>query len=84
MYVASVAPELIRAPLDPEDPGPIPAKLKASAWPKLYPLRSNAPVPVTNTPVPTVPAPIVPRGEFVPFPATPNFNVPALIFVTPV
>ena len=31
VYVASVAPELIRAPLDPEDPGPIPAKLKASA-----------------------------------------------------
>ena len=58
---------------------PVPPRDKASAVPNVKPFKSKLPVPLT-----TVPAPVVPSGVFVPFPATPSFKTPALMVVRPV
>jgi len=57
----------------------VPLRVNASAVAKVKPARSR--VPFVET---VVPAAAVPRGESVPNPAPPNFNVPAEIVVRPV
>jgi hypothetical protein len=58
---------------------PVPFNVNASAVPNVYPFRSS-----TAPDVILVAPAVVPNGVFVPPPAAPSFNVPALIVVVPV
>ena len=57
----------------------MPFKIKASAVAKVKPFRSKV-APLDTT----VPAPVVPNGEFGLVPVAPNFKVPSLTVVKPV
>ena len=63
----------------PPDVMPVPFNVNTSAVPSEKPFKSRTAPAVTE-----VPAPVVPSGVFVPPPAAPSFNVPALIVVKPV
>ena len=71
-----MAEELVNAP---PDEMPVPLRVKASAVPKVKPLRSRTAPEVTD-----VPEPVVPKGVLVAPPAAPNLRVPALMVVVPV
>ena len=79
-HVAAVEELLTKAP--PVEI-PVPEIFNASLPPKLYPFKSKTAPDDTTTPVVDVFV-CVPTGEFVPSPARPNFNVPALTVVAPV